>query len=65
MKTDATKFRLKKKFGVAICYEEAFGLLGEADSYIDHDLAILRNINATLKKGLGLVLTAPSGFHKI
>jgi 2-polyprenyl-3-methyl-5-hydroxy-6-metoxy-1,4-benzoquinol methylase len=63
---DATTFKSRKKFDAALCLcEGAFGLLGSADHHIEHDLAILRNINAALKPGSGLILTAPNGFRKI
>lgn len=63
---DATEFKSRKKFDAAICLcEGAFGLLGSADHHTEHDLAILHNINAALKVGSGLILTAPNGFKKI
>jgi 2-polyprenyl-3-methyl-5-hydroxy-6-metoxy-1,4-benzoquinol methylase len=66
VQADASKFRLRRKFDAAICLcEGAFGLLGKRDHHLEHDLAILQNINAALKRGSGLILTAPSGFNKI
>jgi 2-polyprenyl-3-methyl-5-hydroxy-6-metoxy-1,4-benzoquinol methylase len=63
---DATKFKSRRKFDAAICLcEGAFSLLGSADHPIEHDLAILRNINGALKPGARLILTAPNGFEKI
>jgi 2-polyprenyl-3-methyl-5-hydroxy-6-metoxy-1,4-benzoquinol methylase len=64
--SDATKFRSKKLFDAAICLcEGAFALLTVDDDPAAHDLAILRNINASLKRGGRFVLTTLNGFAKI
>jgi ubiquinone/menaquinone biosynthesis C-methylase UbiE len=56
---DATRFKSDKLFDAAICLcEGAFGLLGMGDDPIEHDLTILRNINAVLKRRARLILTA-------
>jgi SAM-dependent methyltransferase len=63
---DATEFKPRRKFDAAICLcEGAFGLLSSTDHHSEHDLAILHNINAALKAGSGLILTALNGFKKI
>ena len=63
---DATKFRSKRLFDAAICLcEGAFALLTVEDDPVVHDLAILRNINASLKRRGRLVLTTLNGFAKI
>jgi len=59
---DATKFKSDKLFDAAICLcEGAFGLLGRKDDPIEHDLTILKNINAILKPRAKLILTALNG----
>ncbi len=56
---DATEFRSDKLFDAAICLcEGAFSLLGSEDDPIEHDLAILRNVYASLRPGAGFILTA-------
>jgi SAM-dependent methyltransferase len=63
---DATKFRSKRPFDAAICLcEGAFALLSAKDDPATHDLAILRNINSSLKQGGRFVLTTLNGFAKI
>jgi len=63
---DATKYRSKRLFDAAICLcEGAFALLTLEDDPVAHDLAILRNINASLKRGGRFVLTTLNGFAKI
>jgi len=63
---DAAKFMLDELFdgAISLC-EGAFGLLGASDDPIEHDLAILRNINAALKPSGRLILTALNGFRMI
>jgi len=66
VRADASVFRSKTRFDAALCLcEGAFGLLGSADHPIDHDLAILRNINSALKIRAKMILTTPNGFEKI
>lgn len=61
IRADATQFTSDKLFDGAICLcEGAFSLLGSKDDPIEHDLAILRNINAALKPGARFILTAPN-----
>jgi ubiquinone/menaquinone biosynthesis C-methylase UbiE len=56
---DATRFKSDKLFDAALCLcEGAFGLLGMEDDPIEHDLTILKNINAVLKPRAKLILTA-------
>jgi ubiquinone/menaquinone biosynthesis C-methylase UbiE len=56
---DATRFKSNKLFDAVICLcEGAFGLLGMEDDPIEHDLTILKNINAVLKPRAKLILTA-------
>jgi 2-polyprenyl-3-methyl-5-hydroxy-6-metoxy-1,4-benzoquinol methylase len=55
---DATRFKSNKLFDSAICLcEGAFGLLRMEDDPWEHDYAILKNINASLKPGAKLILT--------
>jgi SAM-dependent methyltransferase len=66
IQADATKFRSKKPFDAVICLcEGAFALLSIEDDSATHDLSILRNINASLKRSGRFVLTSPNGFAKI
>jgi len=63
---DATKFTSAKSFDAAICLcEGAFGLLGADDEPMEHELSILRNINAVLKPDGKLILTVVNGFNMI
>jgi 2-polyprenyl-3-methyl-5-hydroxy-6-metoxy-1,4-benzoquinol methylase len=62
VQSDATRFKSKKPFDAAICLcEGAFGLLGTADDPWEHDYAILRNINASIKPKAKFILTALNG----
>jgi SAM-dependent methyltransferase len=66
IRTDATKFRSKELFDAAICLcEGAFALVNAEDNPAEHDLAILRNINASLKPRGRFILTTLNGFAKI
>jgi cyclopropane fatty-acyl-phospholipid synthase-like methyltransferase len=63
---DATRFKSSKLFDAAICLcEGAFGLLGMEDDPWNHDLAILKNINASLKPRARLILTALNAYAMI
>ena len=65
IEADATAFSLERSFDAAVCLcEGAFTLVG-ADDPFDHDLAILRNVLATLKPGAPFVLTASNGMRLI
>ncbi len=62
VQADATRFKSKKPFDAAICLcEGAFGLLGLTDDPWDHDYAILRNINSSIKPKAKFILTALNG----
>jgi 2-polyprenyl-3-methyl-5-hydroxy-6-metoxy-1,4-benzoquinol methylase len=62
VQSDATRFKSKKSFDAAICLcEGAFGLLGSADDPWEHDYAILRNINSSIKPKAKFILTALNG----
>jgi cyclopropane fatty-acyl-phospholipid synthase-like methyltransferase len=66
IKADATSYTADRLFDAAICLcEGAFSLLTLADDPIEHDLAILGNIQAALKPGSGFLLTALNGLRKI
>ncbi len=66
IKADATRYTADRLFDAAICLcEGAFSLLTLADDPIEHDLAILGNIQAALKPGSGFLLTALNGLRKI
>ena len=59
---DATRFTSTSLFDAAICLcEGAFGLLGTDDDPLEHDLSILRSIQAALKPGAPFVMTALNG----
>lgn len=63
---DATVFTSKRLFDAATCLcEGGFALLSVEDDPAEHDLAILRNINASLKRGGRFILTTLNGFAKI
>ncbi len=56
---DARHFQTDDPYDGAICVcEGAFGLLGDTDDCIDHDLTILRHIHDALKPGAPFILTA-------
>lgn len=64
--SDASKFTSSRSFDASICLcEGAFGLLGKDDNPLEHELSILRNINAVLKPDKKLILTALNGFRMI
>ncbi len=66
IQADAANFKPEREFDAALCLcEGAFGLLSSTDKPIEHDLAILRNINAALRPSAKIILTAPNGFEKI
>jgi cyclopropane fatty-acyl-phospholipid synthase-like methyltransferase len=63
---DATKMTFDTKFDAAICLcEGAFGLIGQNEDPLQHDLEILKRIHAALKPGAKLILGALSGTEKI
>lgn len=66
VQADATRFSSDLRFDAAICVcEGSFGLLGQTDDPIEHDLAILRSIHAALKPGGRFLLTALSALRTI
>jgi len=63
---DATKFKSERLYDAAICIcEGAFALLGAHDDPLEHDLAILKNINAALKPRAPLILGTLNAAEKI
>ncbi len=63
---DVTQFKSDRLFDVAICLcEGAFGLLGMDDDPFEHELSILRNINAALKPNGKIILTVLNGLALI
>lgn len=63
---DATQFKATRMFDAAVCLcEGAFGLLGLDDDPSEHDVRILHNIAAALKRGAGFILTTLNGFGKV
>jgi 2-polyprenyl-3-methyl-5-hydroxy-6-metoxy-1,4-benzoquinol methylase len=63
---DAAKFKPEKKFDGAICLcEGAFALIGHGEDPIEHDLAILRNVNSALKPDSIFILDTLNGLEKI
>jgi cyclopropane fatty-acyl-phospholipid synthase-like methyltransferase len=66
IQADATQFKSAKTFDAAVCLcEGAFGLLGSCDHPLEHEAAILRNINSALKQRARLVVTLLNGFKMI
>jgi len=63
---DATRFTAREPFDTALCLcEGAFGLLSSGDDALQHDLAILRNIQKALKPSAPFLLTALNVFRMI
>ena len=63
---DATKMTFDVQFDAAICLcEGAFGLIGQDDDPLQHDLDILKRIHGALKPGAKLILGALNGAEKI
>jgi cyclopropane fatty-acyl-phospholipid synthase-like methyltransferase len=63
---DATRMAFDVQFDAAICLcEGAFGLLGQNDDPLQHDLDILKRVQAALKPGAKLILGALNGTEKI
>lgn len=63
---DAARFTAREPFDAAICLcEGAFGLLGDDDDPLQHDLAILRNAWNALKPSAPFLLTALNGWRMI
>lgn len=66
IKSNATRFELKKLFDAALCLcEGAFGLLGASDDPMEHQLSILRNINRALKPEAKAIFTVLNGMTMI
>src|SRR5262249_49844736 len=56
---DATQYVPLPHFDAALCLcEGAFGLIGQDEDPVEHDLTLLRHIPTVLKPGGGFVLTA-------
>jgi SAM-dependent methyltransferase len=63
---DATQFKAQMPFDAAICMlEAAFGFMTPKDDPTQHDLSILRNVNAALKPGARFLLGASNAFKGI
>lgn len=63
---DVTLFKSDKLFDAAICLcEGAFGLLGMDGDPFEHELSILRNINAALKPNAKIISTVVNGLALI
>jgi len=63
---DATKMAFSAPFDAAICLcEGAFGLIGQDDDPLVHDLEILKRIYAALKPGAKFILNALNGAEKL
>jgi len=61
--SDATKFSIDEQFDAVLCLcEGAFGLIGAGDDPIEHALAVLRNIAASLKPGAKCLFTVLNGY---
>lgn len=66
VEADATAFVADKAHDAAICLcEGAFGLVEHDEDPLTHDMAILRNVAASLKPGAPFVLTALNGYALI
>jgi ubiquinone/menaquinone biosynthesis C-methylase UbiE len=62
IQADAARFELNKTFDAALCLcEGAFGLLGSDDDPLEHELAVLRNVNRALKPGAKAIFTVVNG----
>jgi len=63
---DATRMTFDRPFDAAICLcEGAFGLIGQHDDPLEHDMEILRRIHDALKPGARLILGALNGAEKL
>ncbi|CAN5443880.1 class I SAM-dependent methyltransferase [soil metagenome] len=66
IEADAKDFQLEPVFDAAICLcEGGVGLIERGEDAEAHDLAIFRNISASLKKGSPFLLTALNGYSII
>lgn len=66
VKADATKYEPARAFDAAICLcEGAFGLLGSSSDPIEHDLNILRTVNAALKPEGRFLMTVLSALRHV
>ncbi len=65
VQADATRMSFESRFDAAICLcEGSFGLIGQDDDPLQHDLEILKRIHAALKPGAKLILNALNGAEK-
>ncbi|WP_240418896.1 class I SAM-dependent methyltransferase [Paenibacillus periandrae] len=63
---DAVNFSRSGFFEAAICLcEGAFGLVGQDDDPLEHDMAILRNVSQALKPNARFILTTLNAYSKI
>ena len=63
---DATNMTFDAQFDAAICLcEGAFGLIGQDEDPMQHDLDILKRIHTALRPGAKFILGALSGTEKI
>lgn len=66
IEADATLWTSAIPFDAAICLcEGALGLIGDGEDAVTHDLAILRNIAASLVPGAPFLFTALNGYRVI
>ena len=66
IEADATQFRTSEPFDAAICLcEGGVGLIEHGEDAEAHDMAIFRNIAASLKPNAPFVLTALNGYSVI
>jgi SAM-dependent methyltransferase len=62
--SDVTQFVTTELFDGAICMlEAAFALLTPRQNAVEHDFAVLHNVNAALKVGARFILEAPSALR--
>lgn len=66
IEADVTQFRPSRTYDAVVCLcEGGFGLIGEGEDAVAHDLAILRNAYEALMPGGPFVLTALNGYSII
>jgi 2-polyprenyl-3-methyl-5-hydroxy-6-metoxy-1,4-benzoquinol methylase len=66
IQADATDFKLEKKYDAALCLcEGAVGLIEKGEDAEQHDLAIFRNIAASLKPNAPFLMTALNAYSII
>lgn len=66
IEADGTRWQSAADFDAAICLcEGGMGLIGHDEDAVNHDLALLRNIAASLKTGAPYMMTALNGYSVI